>query len=99
MRVPDHRLSSFKWLLGREILAAFLVVIGLVGITTTVRQIPFAYLPGYLIIRGSDLLQNPLLPNVTGWTYMLFFVLYLYGIAVIVGHLYRWIRPQLTHLW
>ena len=79
------------WLLGQEVLGAFLLVVGLVAVATVV-QMQFLQIPGYLLIVGSDLIQNPLLPGLTGWGYAVFFAVYLYGVAVVIGTLYRWWR-------
>lgn len=90
------RKSILPKILGKEIIITFVIVVGLVSITTTVRQIPLLYIPGYLIILGSDIIQSPLLPRVTGGTYLFFFGIYLYGIAVVFGNLYRWARRQIV---
>lgn len=44
---------------------------------------------------GSDLIQNTLFSGLTGRARTVFFVLYLYAVAVLVGNLYRW-GPSLT---
>ena len=94
MDVNGQHRSTLTQLFGKEVLVAFLLVIGLVGITTSVSQIPLVHLPGYLIILGSDVIQSPLLPRVSGWVYLFFFTMYLYGIAVVLGNLYQWGRSR-----
>ncbi|SEP00584.1 hypothetical protein SAMN04487948_11088 [Halogranum amylolyticum] len=94
MVLNNRQRSALTWVLGKEIIVSFVIVLGLVSITTTISKIPFVYLPGYLIIQGSELIQSPLLPQFTGWAYLLFFSMYLYGIAIILGNIYRWIRSR-----
>lgn len=59
--VANSRRPASNWLIGREVLGAFLIVVGLVAISTLI-QVQLVQIPGYLLIRGSDLIQNPLLP-------------------------------------
>lgn len=87
----SSRPSARSWFLGNEVLSAFLLVVGLVAVATLV-QVQFVQIPGYLLIVGSDLIQNPLLPGLSGWAYTAFFAVYLYGVAVVFGALYRWGR-------
>lgn len=87
--VTHNRRPSLGWVIGRDILSAFLIVVSLVAVSTPI-QIQLVQIPGYLLILGSDLIQNPLLPDLTGRAYTAFFALYLYGVAVVVGNLYRW---------
>jgi hypothetical protein len=89
--VSNRRPPATAWLFGREVLWAFLVVVGLVAVAPLV-PVQVVQLPGYLLILGSDLIQNPLLPGLGGLAHTAFFALYLYAVAVVVGNLYRWGR-------
>ena len=95
MAVSNPRRAS-DWFIGREVLSAFVIAVGLVAVTLLI-SVQLVQIPGYLLIVGSDLIQNPLLPGLTGWAYTAFFAVYLYGVAVLAGTLYRWahsLRPQ-----
>jgi hypothetical protein len=86
--VSSRRPPATKWLLGREVLTAFVLVVGLVAVAPLV-QVQVVQVPGYLLMLRSDLIQNPLLPGLGGWAYTAFFALYLYAVAVLGGNLFR----------
>lgn len=86
-----RRHPTRTWLVGKEVLSALLIAVGLVAVSTLI-QVQLLQIPGYLLILGSDLIQNPLLPSLSGWAYTAFFAVYLYGVAIIIGNLYRWGR-------
>ncbi|MCG1002805.1 MULTISPECIES: hypothetical protein [Halobacterium] len=79
--------------IGGDVLSAFVVAVALVAVSTLV-QVQFVQIPGYLLIAGSDLIQNPLLPGLTGWAYTVFLAVYLYGVAILAATLYRWARSS-----
>jgi len=79
---------ALRILAGRDVLVAYLVLLGFIVVAFAVR-IPLVQIPGYLLIVGFDLLQNPLAPGVTGTLFDVLLAAYLYLLAVVVAGLYR----------
>ncbi|SFR33873.1 hypothetical protein [Halogeometricum limi] len=63
---------------------AYLALVGLVALAFALRFQP-TQVPGYLLLVGFDLLQNPLAPGLTGLAFDVAFHLYLVIVAVLVA--------------
>lgn len=87
------RTARLDWLLGRHVSGTFLVLLALVGVMAVVR-IRVLQVPGYLVLVGFDLIQNPLFPGLSGSGFTALFALYLYSLAVLVGNGYRWMTRR-----
>lgn len=83
------------WLLGRDVAAAFLVLVGLVALAANVG-VQALQIPGYVVLVGFDVLQNPLFPDAAGAAFTAAFAAYLWMVAVGVAAVYRWIRSRRT---
>ncbi|MFD1514105.1 hypothetical protein [Halomarina rubra] len=79
------------WLIGRTIATTFLVLLGVLTLSLVAFEFfgPTAAIPAYLVYSGSDVIQNPLLPRLSGIGYSTFVAGYLYGLAVVFGNGYR----------
>jgi hypothetical protein len=62
--------------------AAYVVLLGLVGLALAVRFQP-TQVPGYLLLVGFDFLQNPLAPGLSGLAFDATFHLYLLALSVL----------------
>lgn len=85
------------WLIGREVASAFLVVLLLVTVMA-VAQASVLQIPGCLVLVGFELVQNPLFPGLSGSAFTAAVAIYLYGLAVVLGNLYRLGRRRFSSL-
>ena len=93
---PSDTAPRFDWLIGRTIAATFLGLLGVLTLSLGAFEVvgSTAAIPAYLIYAGSDVIQNPLLPGLSGMGYSTFVVGYLYGLAVVLGNGYRLLRNR-----
>ncbi|RRJ28801.1 hypothetical protein [Halocatena pleomorpha] len=54
----------------------------------------FLQIPGYLIMAGFDLLQNTLLPGLTGTAFWALFAAYLTVISMAIGYIVHQMRTR-----
>ena len=78
---------------GGDVWVAFVVILGLVALALTVTW-QGLQIPGYLVMVGFDLLQNPFAPGLGGLAFWIGFLLYCYGLAVLAGVVSRWLRVR-----
>lgn len=78
-----------KWLIGREVAGTFLVMLLLVSVMAFV-PVRLLQIPGYLVLAGFMLIRNAMVPGLSDSAYTVSVALYLYGLAILVGNLYRW---------
>lgn len=83
-----ERGGSLDWLIGPDVAATFLVLVGVVAVSALVR-IQAVQIPGYLVLVGFDLLQNPLAPDLSGSAFSAAFAAYLYGLAGVLAAISR----------
>jgi hypothetical protein len=89
MAAANSRPPTRDRFVGPAVLGAFLLAVGLVAVAPLV-EVQLLQIPGYLLVVGSDLIQNSLFPRLSGLAYSVFFAVYLYAVAVVAGNLYRW---------
>lgn len=78
---------------GRDVWVAFAIILGLVILGRSVVW-QGLQIPGYLIVLGFDLLQNPLAPGLAGPAFWAGFLVYCYGLAVVAGTVTRRLRAR-----
>ena len=83
---PTPHSSRLDWLIGRSVAGAF-VVLAFSMLLFDLALLPF---PGYFIIVGFDILEVTL--GSAGSNYSTFFACYLYGLAILMGNLYRLLK-------
>lgn len=82
--VTDSAHRARRLLAGRDVPAVAAVLVALVALArvTSVRALQ---IPGYLVMVGFDLVQNPLLPGLGRVGFYLLYAVYVYALAVVVA--------------
>ncbi|MGM0399148.1 MAG: hypothetical protein ACQEQY_09175 [Halobacteriota archaeon] len=86
--MSDWRARAYLVFAGRDVLAAYLVLLALVWIALVVdgRLLQF---PGSVLLFGFDLVQTAIAPATGGPLFDVYRAGYLYGMAVVVAAIYR----------
>lgn len=79
--------------IGRHVAGSFLGILAVYTLSVAVGTPPFT-LVEYLVVAGSDVVQNPLLPDLEEDLYWAYFTFYLYGLGVVFGNLGRWLARR-----
>lgn len=84
----DRRETAYRLFAGRDVLAAYLVLLGLVwiGLVADSRALQ---IPGYVLLLGFDTVQNAVAPGLGSPFFDVYRAGYLYFGAVVIGGLYR----------
>ena len=78
----EERINNTRSLVGRDVWIMVAIFAGLIAVAklTPVRVLQ---IPGYLLMVGYDLIQNPFFPGLSGLAFWGLYAIYIYALALL----------------